>query len=77
MPWVLGLRRFACGECTVEGLWKEWNMNERSGSDQVADVEQTSQLVPQQLCRSSPLGMSLWHGPLHRMGSAVSAPFDR
>ena len=37
----------------------------------------TSQFVPQQLSRSSPLGMSLWHGPLHRMGTAVSAPFDR
>ena len=34
-----GCSGFACGECTVEGLWKEWNMNERSGSDQVADVE--------------------------------------
>ena len=37
----------------------------------------TSQFVPQQLRRSSPLGMFLWHGPLHRMGSAVSAPLDR
>ena len=37
----------------------------------------TSHAVPQQLSRSSPLGMFLWHGPLHRMGSVVSAPFDR
>jgi hypothetical protein len=37
----------------------------------------TSHAVPQQLIRSSPLGMTLWHGPLHRIESAVSAPLDR
>jgi hypothetical protein len=30
----------------------------------------TSHSVPQQLIRSSPLGMTRWHGPLHRISMA-------
>ena len=54
-------------------------MNERSGSDQVADVEHVAAraAAAESILAFGDDGMSLWHGPLHRMGSAVSAPFDR